>query len=147
MLLPHNDDIVKPRALKTFIDGLAELGIDKRLIQIKWILAELLDKEQAYRDKDSEAGDEEMVAESSDNADDTETASELLNIVNIKNQKTQIWNLKEIQRFCLKELKGLCCYCNGENVYERAVVKCPRCFWHDGYRICPICADQIPCWS
>lgn len=27
MLLPHNDDVVKPRALKTFIDGLAALEI------------------------------------------------------------------------------------------------------------------------
>ena len=55
VLLPYNDDIVKPRALKTFIDGLAELGINKRLIQNKIILAELLEKEQAYHDKDSEA--------------------------------------------------------------------------------------------
>ena len=54
VLLPHNDDIVKPRALKTFIDGLAELGINKRLIQR--ILAELLEKEHAHHDKDSEAG-------------------------------------------------------------------------------------------
>ena len=77
VLLPHNDDIVKPRALKTFIDGLAELGINKRLIQNKRILAELLEKEQAYHDKDSEAGDKEMVSESSDNEDDTETASEI----------------------------------------------------------------------
>ena len=35
VLLPHNNDIVKPHALKTFIDGLAELGISKRLIQNK----------------------------------------------------------------------------------------------------------------
>ena len=77
VLLPQNDDVVKPRALKTFIDGLAELGIDKRLIQNKRILAKLLDKEQAYRDKDSEAGDKEItVSESSDSEDDTETASE-----------------------------------------------------------------------
>ena len=40
--------------------------------------------------------------------------------------------------------KGLCYYCNGENICERAVVKCPRSFWYDGYRICPICAHQIP---
>ena len=99
VLLPQNDDVVKPRALKTFIDGLAELGIDKRLIQNKRFLAELLDKEEAYRDKDSEAGDKEMVSESSDSEDDTETASE---ISEQKNQKTQIWNLKEIQRFGLK---------------------------------------------
>ena len=77
MLLTHNDDVVKPRALKTFIDGLAELGINKRLIQNKRILAELLEKEQAYRgNKDSDAGDEETLSESSDNEDGTETASE-----------------------------------------------------------------------
>ena len=53
VLLPHNDDTVKPHPLKTFIDGLAELGINKRLIQNKRILAELLEKEQADHDKDS----------------------------------------------------------------------------------------------
>ena len=66
-----------------------------------------MEKEQAYRDKDSEAGDEEMVSESSDNEDGTETASEY-------SEHQEIWNLKEIQafhilkkpqvqRFCLKE--------------------------------------------
>ena len=53
VLLPHNDDIVNYHPLKTFIDGLAELGINKRLIQNKRILAELLEKEQADHDKDS----------------------------------------------------------------------------------------------
>ena len=75
VLLPHNDDVVRPRALKTFIDGLAELGINKRLIQNKIILVELMGKEEAYRDKDSEAGDEEMVSESNDNEGGSETAS------------------------------------------------------------------------
>ena len=51
VLLPHNDDIVEPPALKTFIVGLAELGTNKRLIQNKRILAELLEKEQAYHDR------------------------------------------------------------------------------------------------
>ena len=76
MLLPHDDDVVKPIALKTFIDGLAELGINKRLIQNKKLLVELMEKERAYRDKDSEAADEEMVSEGSDNEDGTETVSE-----------------------------------------------------------------------
>ena len=49
VLLLHNDDIVKPCALKTFIDGLAELGINKRLIQNKRILAELLEKDSITR--------------------------------------------------------------------------------------------------
>ena len=147
VLLPHNDDIVKPHALKTFKDGLAELGINKRLIQNKRILAELLEKEQAYHDKDSEAGDQEMVSESSDMEDDTETASE------ISDQESQNPDLEPegnsdeeetASSEILLKVKGPCYYCNGENVYERAVVKCPRCFWQDGYRICPICAHQIP---
>ena len=33
ILLPHNDDVTKPTALNTFLDGLAELGVDKRLIK------------------------------------------------------------------------------------------------------------------
>ena len=69
--------ITKPYAHKTFIDGFAELGINKHLIQNKRILVELLEKEQAYRDKDREAGDKKMVSESSDSEDDTETASEI----------------------------------------------------------------------
>ena len=32
MLLPHNNDVTKTRALNTFLDGLAELGIGKGLI-------------------------------------------------------------------------------------------------------------------
>ena len=88
VLLPHSDE---PRALKTFIDGLAELGINKRLIQNKRILPELLEKEQAYHNKDSEAGDKEMVSESM-------PQRQPLKLV-IKNRKTQDWNLKAIQTF------------------------------------------------
>ena len=47
ILLPHNDDVTKPRALNTFLDGLAELGVDKRLIKNKEILSDLLQKEKA----------------------------------------------------------------------------------------------------
>ena len=47
--LPHNDDVTKPRALNTFLDGLAELGVDKRLIKNKKILSDLLEKEKAKR--------------------------------------------------------------------------------------------------
>ena len=51
ILLPHNDEVIKPRALNTFQDGLAKLGVDKRLIKKKnkTILSDLLEKEKAYR--------------------------------------------------------------------------------------------------
>ena len=50
ILLPHNDDVTKPRALNSFLDGLAELGVDKRLIKNRKILSDLLEKEKAYRE-------------------------------------------------------------------------------------------------
>ena len=46
MLLPYNDDVTKPRALNTFLDGLAELGIDKGLIKNKNLLSDLIEKEK-----------------------------------------------------------------------------------------------------
>ena len=33
VLLPHNNEVIKPRALNTFLDGLVELGIEKRFNQ------------------------------------------------------------------------------------------------------------------
>ena len=60
-------------------------------------MAELLKKEQAHRDKDSKAGDKEMVSESSDYEDGTETASEIS-----KHQEIQTFHI-QVQRFCLKE--------------------------------------------
>ena len=79
VLLPHNADVTKPRALNTFIDGLTELEISKHLIKNKKILRDLLQKEKVYRDQDksdSEASDEETMSENSDVEDVTETASE-----------------------------------------------------------------------
>ena len=49
VLLPHNDDVTKPRALNTFLDGLAELGIDKGLIKNKRLLSDLIEKEKGYQ--------------------------------------------------------------------------------------------------
>ena len=30
------------------------------------------------------------------------------------------------------------------NVYWTSIMKCPKCFWHDYYKICPLCVHQIP---
>ena len=42
VLLPHNNEVTKSRALNTFLDGLAELGIDKGLK----LLGNLIEKEK-----------------------------------------------------------------------------------------------------
>ena len=43
VLLSHNNEVTKPRALNMFLDGLAELGIDKGLIRNKKLLSELIE--------------------------------------------------------------------------------------------------------
>ena len=49
VLFPHNNEGTKPRALKTFLDGLAELGIDKGSIRNKKLLSDFIDKEGDYK--------------------------------------------------------------------------------------------------
>ena len=63
-----------------------------------------------------------MVSESSDNEDDTETASEISEHQESENPNLEPEGNSEI----LLKGKGLGYYCNGENVYERAVVKFPN---------------------
>ena len=41
VLSAHNNDVTKPRALNTFVDGLAELGVDKGLIKNKKVLGDI----------------------------------------------------------------------------------------------------------
>ena len=47
VLLPHNNEVIKPRALNMFLDGLVELKIDKGLIKNKKLLSELIEREKA----------------------------------------------------------------------------------------------------
>ena len=65
VLLPHNDDVTKPRALNTFLDGLAELGVDKGVIKNKKVLSDLIEKENGYRNGENTSENESNVASSS----------------------------------------------------------------------------------
>ena len=40
--------------------------------------------------------------------------------------------------------KSPCEHCENYNVYSTLIMKCPKCSWHDNYKICPICDHQIP---
>ena len=53
VLVPHNNEVTKPRALDTFLDGLAELGIDKGLIKNKKLLSDLIEKEKGYQNAEN----------------------------------------------------------------------------------------------
>ena len=65
MLLSQNNEVIKARALNTFLDGLAELGIAKGLIKSKKLLSDLIDKEKGYQNventSDNESNNEEFI--------------------------------------------------------------------------------------
>ena len=91
-------------------------------------MAELLEKEQAYRDKESEAGDKEMVSESSDNEDGTETASEISEHQESENADLEPEGNSDVpysEETASPEIllkgKSPYYYCTGENDYERAL--------------------------
>ena len=65
VLLPHNNDVTKPRALTTFLDELAELGFDKGLINYKKLLSDLIEKEKRYRNAEDTSDNESHNDESS----------------------------------------------------------------------------------
>ena len=79
LLLPHNNDNIRPRAFNTFLDGLAELGIDKSLIKNKKLLSDLIDKEKGYQNVENTSSNESNNEESSsdiENQEEEEMASE-----------------------------------------------------------------------
>ena len=65
VLVPHNNEVTKPRELNTFLDGLAELRIDKGLIKNKKLLSDLIEKEKGYRNAENTSVNESNNEESS----------------------------------------------------------------------------------
>ena len=66
VLLPHNDDVTKPCVLNTFLNGLAELWVDKGLIKNKKVQSDLIDsKGKGYRNKENTSENESNVESSS----------------------------------------------------------------------------------
>ena len=72
MLLLHNNEVTKPRALNTFLDGLAELGIDKGLIKNKKLLSDLIEKEKGCRNAENTSENESNNEESSSDIENQE---------------------------------------------------------------------------
>ena len=136
ILLPHKDKVIKPRALNTFLDGLAELGVDKRLIKNKKILSDLLEKEKVYRENEGEEDDDSDRSDISDTSDGKESLSES-NDVESDSESEQ-------ERTIQQQSSKPCYHCQNWNMSVTAVVKCPRCFWYDNNSICPVCGYHIP---
>ena len=155
VLLPHNNDVTKPRALNTFLDELAELGFDKGLIKNKNLLSDLIEKEKRYLSaedtSDNESNNEESSSDienqeeeeevASENGVETEGTQESDNDTENDSQEIESSNPETSTTF---HSKSPCEHCENSNVYGTLIMKCPKCFWHDYYKSSPICDHQIP---
>ena len=150
VLLPHNSEVTKPRALNKFLDGLPELGIDKGSIKNKKLLSELIEKEKGYRNAENTSENESNNEESLSDIENyeaeevaTENGSEAEGTQESDNdsQETESINLETSTNF---HSKSPCEHCENSNVYGKLIMKCSKCFWHYYYEICLICDHQIP---
>ena len=137
MLLPHKNEVTKPRALNTFPDGLAELGIDKGLIKNKKLLSDLIKKEKGYRNaeifprirvimrslsSDIETQEEEEVA--SENGNEAEGTQESDDTENDSHEKES----SSLETSTTFYSKSPCEYRENSNVYGKLTMECPKCF-------------------
>ena len=130
VLLPHNNEVIKPRALNTILEGLAKLGVDKCLIKNKKILSNLLEKEMVYRENEGEGDDNSDCSDISYGSDSEESHSE--------SDDVESDSESDQERIIQEESSKPCHHCQNWNMSLTAVVKCPRCFWHDNSSICPV---------
>ena len=161
VLLPHNNEVTKPRALNTFLDGLAELGIDKGLIKNKKLLSDLIEKEKGYQNventSDNESNNEESSSDienqeeqveeeeeeevASENGSEAEGTQESQNDSENDSQETGRSSHEKSTTF---HSENPCEHCENSNVYGTLIMKCPKCSWHYYCKIYPICDHEIP---
>ena len=155
VLLPHNNEVTKPRALNTFLDGLAELGIDKGLIKNKKLLSDLIEKEKGYQNVENTSDNESNNEESSSDIENQEEEEEVASENGVEAEGTQesdndTENDSQETESSSPEMSTTlhsecpCEHCENSSVYGTLIMKCPKYFWHDYYKICPICDHQIP---
>ena len=90
VLLPHNNEVTKTRALNTFLDGLAELGTDKGLIKNKTLLiSDLIEKEQGYQNVENTSDNESNNEESSSDIENQEEEEEVASENGVETEGTQ----------------------------------------------------------
>ena len=98
MLLPHNNEVNKPCGLNTFLDGLAELGIDKGLIKNKKLLSGLIEKEKSYRNAEDTSENESNNEGSSSHIENQEEEVASRMVLKLKAPKRATMTLKTTVR-------------------------------------------------
>ena len=146
VLLPYCQDVVKLRALTTFLEGLAELKIDKSLIKNKKLVMDIIDREKENnRSEETNSSDSESEEDSSQTEDEVEEGevgdkSETGSEVSHENESTE------------QETESPCPSCEN-NMTITSLQTCPHCKWQDAVKgsvflnkalVCDICQHNFP---
>ena len=118
------------------------------------MLSNLIEKEKGYRNaentSENESNDEESSSDIenheaeevvSENGVEAEGTQESDNDTENDSQQTESSSPEKSTTF---HSKRPCEHCENSNLYWTLIMKCSKCFWHNYYKICPICNHQIP---
>ena len=119
------------------------------------MLCDLIEKEKGHRNventSDNESNNDESSSDIENQEEEEEVASENVvetdgtqesdNYTENDSEETESSSPETSTTF---HSKSPCEHCENSNVYSTLIMKCPKFFWHDNYKICPICDHQIP---
>lgn len=155
VLLPFTNDLPRPNGLNSFIEGLAELGINKSWIGNKQILSDILDEEEIQHQEKIESGDGESDDdESEEESDDDESNdnSEQEEEEEESDDESNDESEQEEENEPNTDNKQHCSHCGSHDADVKRTAQCPRCKWED--RIfckakknqtvyCPFCSNKF----
>ena len=147
VLLPYSKDIPEPRGLKSFVEGLAELGINKKGIKNEKVLNEILRIEKEMEENEEESEDEEDDESDESQDDEHEQQGEGEGSEEEVEEEEDGDEEKE-------DKNHSCSHCGHTDLDIKSIVGCPKCHWHDGLRqpllrlnqptTCSICQHKFP---
>jgi hypothetical protein len=128
----------KTASLNTFIDGLAEIGINKKLIKNKQLLADLVARQQekdnlvnTQSDTDNSGGTDSD--ENSDNSDVEENSEGSFEEEDSQEEEETSAEDQEEESETEDENETPCTSCGGCNVHMTCIMRCPKCHWYEDY--------------
>ena len=110
------------------------------------MLSDLIGKEKGYRNAENTSENKSNNVETSsdiENQEGEDVASENGVEADDSENDSQETESSSPETSTTFHSKRPCEHCENSNVYGTLIMKCPKCFWHDYYKICPICDHQI----
>ena len=119
------------------------------------MLSDLIEKERGYQNAENKSNNEESSSDLEEEGRRKKKRKRLLRMVlKLKTPKRATTTLKTTVRkqkvasspktSVTFHFESPSEHCENFNAYGTLIMKCPRCFWHDYYKICPICDHQVP---